>query len=128
MWENVLGVGGEVWKGCWGGGNGCWVGVGKRGGGVRGSVGRMVSRSRTPTPTPLHPTLRSTPPDPNPTTPTPLIPTPPTSTPPVSNPLTQTPPNCVFWPQHAFLLLLNSGLNARFVEYLEETKLEFFQT
>ena len=47
VWENVIGVGGEVWKGCWGegsgcwgGGSGCWVGVGKRGGGGAGKCGK----------------------------------------------------------------------------------------
>ena len=41
VWENVLGVGGLMWKGCWDGGNGCWVGVGKRGG---GGVGKCAKK------------------------------------------------------------------------------------
>ena len=126
-----LGWGEKCGKGVGVGAMGVGLGLGKGEVGVRGSVGRrMVSQSRTPSPTPLHPTPRSTLPDPNP--PDPNSPTP-SSTPPSPTPLTpipptQTPPNCVFWPQRAFSLLLNRGLNARFVEYLEETKLEFFQT
>ena len=73
--------------------------------GERGSVGRRVV-SRYETTTLLTPTH---------STPTPL-----TSTP--------SPRLCVFWPQRAFSLFLYCGLNACFVEYLEETKLEFFQT
>ena len=121
-----VGVWVELWKGCWVG-----VGVGKREVGVWGSFGRnvgnpgkqgsvgsrVVSRSGTPTlltPTPLIPTLLN--PTPRPQLPQPQL------------FLPQLPRPCVFWPQGAFSLFLNCELNARFVEYLEETKLEFFQT
>ena len=148
MWKCVWGVGKCAWGGRgvermlgWGWEKGRW--------GVRESVGRrMVTRPWTPTLlTPLQtlpiptPPPRSKPHDPDP--PTPISPTSTRPQPsrlrlpqpqlprpqlPTPIPPNQTPRTCVFWPQRAFSLLVNCGLNARFVEYLEETKLEFFQT
>ena len=54
---------------------------------------------------------------------TPATPTLPTSTPP-----TLTPPTVHFLAAMRIFVFLNCGLNARCVEYLEETKLEFVQT
>ena len=119
-----------VWKCVWSVGRGVervlgwgqrvldWGCCRKRGGGGAGKCGKKggvtIWDPNSPDLTP-----------PPPPTPTPLTPTPPPPPPP---PRSQLPKPCVFWPQCAFLLFLNCGLNARFVEYLEETKLEFFQT